>query len=149
MMSSAVNVNHVRDCFSFAFHAFVFWVWGLRLHLDQLCRSPIIHIRLYPYKSGISCADAYFFPKHASLSLNSVPPTQFMWVWWFVAHHKNAMEPRCFLGLQSVLAADAVWAERFPPQEQHTPMLKLARCGCNSMLKFPVFQPSFSVFQNG
>lgn len=33
MVIFAVDFNHVSDCFLFAFHSFMLWVWGLWLHI--------------------------------------------------------------------------------------------------------------------
>jgi len=52
-----------------------------------------------------------------------------------MAHHKNAIKGRCFLFLQLFSFAVSVWAERFPPQEQHSSMQSGAACGCGDMLE--------------
>ena len=42
VVSFAVGFNHVGYGFVFAYHAFVGWVWGLRLHLASTIGKGVV-----------------------------------------------------------------------------------------------------------
>ncbi len=52
VVSFAVEFHHVCDGFSFAFHAFMFWVGWLRLHCGSILEGAFCHIRICPYLYG-------------------------------------------------------------------------------------------------
>ena len=59
MVASAVDVNHVGYGIFLAFHAFVFWVWRLRLHVASALRMGSVHIRVCHYMFGLNASEFY------------------------------------------------------------------------------------------
>ncbi len=58
----AVNVHHVAYGFLFPFHAFMLWVWRLRLQANQLKMiGQRLHIRVYPKTYGLHVGNLFRF----------------------------------------------------------------------------------------